>query len=196
MSIVIHKIVFMPMPPFWFGFGLRIAVLWSAEAMGLSEVLQNWRKYLLLSESFYLMLLVLLIMVTLLGLIISDVIGVGFSKQKKLRVLFDTGALMTMIDKQIAEELQVNYTGKIIKITVLDGHEIVAREAIIRKLIILDEELNFERILVFDFPNKLVEKLKAMNCDNIVIGVLSIEAAGFVLDPQKKELRKVGFFSI
>ncbi len=135
-------------------------------------------------------------MVMLLGLIISDVVGIGFSKQRKFRALFDTGALMTMIDKKIAEELKVDYTGRTIRVTVLDGHEIVAREAIIRKLIIMGEELNYERVLIFEFPHRLVEKLRAMNCDNIVIGVLSIEAAGFILDPQKKELRKVGFFAL
>lgn len=78
----------------------------------------------------------------------------------------------------------------------LDGNEVLANEAIVQKLRILDEELNYERVLVFNFPQKLKKRLKGMGVGNIIIGILTIEAAGFMLDPIKNELRKIGFFAL
>ena len=130
------------------------------------------------------------------GLIIKDVELIGEKSQIKLRALFDSGTMMTMVDISVAEKIGVKYTGKRVKVFALDGNEVLADEAIIQKIRILNEELNYERVLVFNFPQKLKKRLEGMGVGNIIIGILTIEAAGFILDPIKNELRKIGFFAL
>ncbi len=130
------------------------------------------------------------------GLIIENVTCVGFRERRSLRALFDSGASMTMIDSKLAEELGVKHTGRRLSITVLDGDQVEAEEAILRKMIIMDEELHYERVLVFDFHPKLKKKLETLDCDLIIVGVLTVEAAGFILDPSRRELRKVGIIAL
>ena len=130
------------------------------------------------------------------GLIVESVKCIGFKKEKTLCALFDSGASMTMIDSKLAEELGVEYTGRKLSITVLDGDQVEAHEAIVRKIEIKDEVLHYERVLIFDFHPNLKDKLRAFGCDLIIIGILTIEAAGFILDPVKRRLRKVGVIAL
>jgi len=46
------------------------------------------------------------------GLIIKDVELIGEKSQIKLKALFDSGTMMTMIDTSIAEEIGVNILEK------------------------------------------------------------------------------------
>ena len=130
------------------------------------------------------------------GLIIENVTCIGFKKEKSFRALFDSGASMTMIDSKLAEELGVEYTGRKLTVTVLDGDQVEAHEAVVKKLIVKDEVLHYERVLVFDFHPNLKDKLRAFGCDLIIVGTLTIEAAGFILDPVERRLRKVGVIAL
>jgi predicted aspartyl protease len=117
----------------------------------------------------------------------------GFKGCKELTTLVDTGASMTVIDSSLADEVGVEFTGKERALVTASGHKLVGRVAIVKELIIEGEALDYERVLVLSFSDELKKLLRDLGVDQtIILGVATLESAGFVPDPTTGRLRRVG----
>lgn len=107
--------------------------------------------------------------------------------------IVDTGSLMSVIDEDLADELGLKYTGRSMELTTLSGEEITSTEALISALEVEGERLVSERVAVCRLPNNVKEKLRAMGAhEQVIIGVITLEAAGFTVNPLKGRLEKSG----
>lgn len=111
--------------------------------------------------------------------------------------IVDTGSLMSVVDEELGEKLQLTYTGRFVKLTTLSGEEVTCREALSITLTLEDEKLISERVTIYRLPSNIKEKLRAMDVhDQVIIGVLTLEAAGFVINPKTGKLEKIGWLAI
>lgn len=107
--------------------------------------------------------------------------------------LVDTGSTYTLINRKLAQEIGVKFTGRRMKVIVADGHEIIGDLAIIDELIVEDELLPFAHVLVIDFPGELTKRLESLGLSKqIILGLLTIEALGLIPDTAIGRLKKVG----
>ena len=63
----------------------------------------------------------------------------------------DTGASLTLLDSDVAEEIDVRYIGRKARVIIADGHEVEAELAIVNKLVIESEELPYAYVAVMSF---------------------------------------------
>jgi predicted aspartyl protease len=66
-------------------------------------------------------------------------------------VLVDTGASVTLLDEDIANEIGVKYVGRRLKLIAADGHEVVGELAIVNELVIDGEKLPEAHVAVSRF---------------------------------------------
>lgn len=105
--------------------------------------------------------------------------------------LVDTGASLTLVDEEVANEVGVRYLGRVVRVVVADGHEVQARLAVVDKLIVEGEELLYAHVAVLRFTEKLRERLRSLGlADWCVIGVTTLELLQLVPDPTTGRLRK------
>jgi len=109
----------------------------------------------------------------------------------------DTGSLMSIIDRGAAETLGLTPTGRTIKLTTLSGEEVLCNEMLVKVFELEDEKLVSERVAVCELPDNVKGKLKAMGADpRVIIGVVTLEAAGFTVNPLTGKLEKVGWLAL
>ena len=122
-----------------------------------------------------------------------------FGEKKSLRgiAVVDTGSLMTILDRSIAESLNLKSTGRSLELTTLSGEKVFCSEMVTSKLIVEGETLVSERVAVCELPTNTKEKLKAMDVDPyLIIGVITLEAAGLKANPVTGKVEKVGWVSL
>jgi predicted aspartyl protease len=117
----------------------------------------------------------------------------GFKRGKELVALVDAGASMTVIDSSLADEVGVEFTGRERVLVIASGHRLVGKVAVVKELVVEDEVLDYERVLVLSFSDELKKLLRDLGVDQtIILGVSTLESAGFVPDPTTGRLRRVG----
>jgi len=121
----------------------------------------------------------------------------GASGQVSGEALVDTGALMTVVDEALSSSLGLRPTGRTIRLTTLSGHEVICKEALSELLELEGETLLAERVAVCALPEQVKEKLRELGVhEGILIGTITLEAAGFVVDPVTGRLRRVGWLAL
>jgi len=116
----------------------------------------------------------------------------GSKGSAELTALVDAGSSMTVVDRGLAEAIGVEYTDRERVIVTASGQEIVSKVAIVKELIVEDEPLKFERVLVMDFSENVKEGLKNLGVsDSMVLGMTTLESAGFMPDTTTGKLRRV-----
>lgn len=125
----------------------------------------------------------------------AEVVLKGFRGSDKCRALVDTGAIMTVVDRGLAEAVGVTYTGRKRSLTSATGHKLTGEIAIVRELTVEDEVLDYEKVLVVDFNGEVKKALGRLDVDDsIILGVTSVELASFVPDTTTGKLRKIEAF--
>ena len=111
--------------------------------------------------------------------------------------IVDTGSLLSIIDENIAEKLGLKPTKRIIKLTTLSGEDVTCSEMLTSAFEIEGEKLVSERVAVCKLPNNVREKLRAMGVyDGVIIGVVTLETAGFAVNPLTGKIEKVGWLAL
>ena len=111
--------------------------------------------------------------------------------------LVDTGSLMCVVDEEAADRLGLKPTGRKLKLTTLSGGEVMCGEMISEFLELEGEKLVSERVAVCSLPGSVKGKLEAMDVSpNVIIGVITLEAAGLTVNPLTGELEKLGWLSL
>ena len=109
----------------------------------------------------------------------------------------DAGSLMSVVDRSAAETLGLTPTGRTVKLTTLSGEEVLCNEVVVKVFELEDERLVSERVAVCELPDNVKGKLKAMGADpRLIIGVVTLEAAGFTVNPLTGKLEKVGWLAL
>jgi len=109
----------------------------------------------------------------------------------------DTGSLMSIVDEEIASTLGLKPTGRTLRLTTLSGEEVLCEEMLSMSFEIEDERLAYERVAVCKLSEKVKERLKAMRVSpHVIIGVMTLEAAGFVVNPLTGKIEKVGWLAL
>ena len=116
----------------------------------------------------------------------------GSKGSVELTALVDAGSSMTVVDRGLAEAIGVEYTDRERVIVTASGQEIVGKVAIVKELIVEYEPLKFGRVLVMDFSENVKEGLKNLGVsDSMVLGMTTLESAGFMPDTTTGKLRRV-----
>jgi len=119
----------------------------------------------------------------------------GLKNSEKCTALVDTGAIMTVIDKGLAEAVGVTYTGRRRSLTSATGHKLEGEIAMVRELTVEDEVLDYEKVLVVEFYGEVKRALVKLDVnDSIILGVTTLELANFVPDTSTGKLRRIETF--
>ncbi len=119
----------------------------------------------------------------------------GMRSSRECVALVDTGAAMTVIDKGLAEEVGVTYTGRKRSLVSATGHKLEGEVAIIRELVVEDEVLDYEKVMVVELSGEVSKVLRDMGVeDSVIIGLTTIELAGLMPDTATGRLKKVETF--
>ena len=130
-----------------------------------------------------------------LGVVRSRVVLRGSKGSKECVALVDTGAAMAVIDRESAEAIGVSYMGRKRSLTSATGHKLEGEIAIVRELVVEDEILDYEKILSVNISKEVKEILRKLGVDDsIILGLTTIELAGFMPDTSTSKLKKVETF--
>jgi predicted aspartyl protease len=111
--------------------------------------------------------------------------------------IVDTGSLLSIIDESVAEKLGLKSTGRVVKLTTLSGEEVECNEMLTRTFEVEGERIVSERVAVCKLPNNIREKLRTMGVyDGLIIGVVTLETAGFAVNPLTGKIEKVGWLAL
>jgi hypothetical protein len=102
---------------------------------------------------------------------------------------------MTVIDRSLAEEVGVTYTGRRRSLVSATGHKLEGQVAIVRELIVEDEVLDYEKVMVVELSGGLRKVLREMGVDDsVIVGLTTVELAGLMPDAATGRLKKVETF--
>jgi predicted aspartyl protease len=119
----------------------------------------------------------------------------GMRGSKDCIALVGTGAAMTVIDRSLAENVGVTYTGRRRSLVSATGHKLEGELAIVRELIVEDEVLDYEKVMVVELSGGLRKVLREMGVDDsVIIGLTTVELAGLMPDTATGRLKKAETF--
>lgn len=111
--------------------------------------------------------------------------------------LVDTGSSLSLVEQAAAEKLGLRPTGRSLKLVTLSGEELHCSEALTSFLELEGECLAQERVGICRFPETVIKKLRTMRLHpQVIIGLISLEAAGFAPNPRTGKLEKVGWIAL
>jgi predicted aspartyl protease len=129
------------------------------------------------------------------GIVRTRVSSKGMRGSKDCIALVDTGAAMTVIDRSLAEEVGVTYTGRRRSLVSATGHKLEGEVAIVRELVVEDEVLDYEKVMVVELSGGLRKVLREIGVDDsVIIGLTTVELAGLMPDTATGRLKKVETF--
>jgi predicted aspartyl protease len=129
------------------------------------------------------------------GHVVARVLLKGFKNSVELNALVDTGASITIIDKDLADFIGVEYTSRERTLVTASGEVLRGRVAVIREFIIEGEFLDYERVLVVNFNENVKKILRGIGVSDLVIlGLTTAESAGFIPDTSTGKLKKTEMF--
>jgi hypothetical protein len=109
--------------------------------------------------------------------------------------LVDTGAAMTVIDRSLAENVGVTYTGRRRSLVSATGHKLEGEVAIVRELVVEDEVLDHEKVMVVELSGDVRKVLRVIDVDDsVIVGLTTVGLAGLMPDTATGRLKKVETF--
>jgi predicted aspartyl protease len=119
----------------------------------------------------------------------------GMRGTKDCIALVGTGAAMTVIDRSLAENVGVTYTGRRRSLVSATGHKLEGEVAIVRELVVEDEVLDYEKVMVVELSGDVRKVLREIGVDDsVIIGLTTVELAGLMPDTVTGRLKKVETF--
>lgn len=105
--------------------------------------------------------------------------------------LVDTGATITVVDVKVAEEVGCKHTGRRRSLVTASGHKLEGELVIFKKFKVEGEVLDYERALAVKIPIEVKNALESGEVANwIIIGLITLESAGYIPDTTTGKLRK------
>jgi predicted aspartyl protease len=130
-----------------------------------------------------------------LGTVRARVVVTGSKGSREGTALVDTGAVMTVVDRDVADAVGVVYTGRRRALISATGHRLEGEVAVVRELIVEGEVLDYEKVLAVRLDEEVKKVLRSLDVDDsIIVGVTTIELAGFIPDTATGRLRKIEAF--
>jgi predicted aspartyl protease len=107
----------------------------------------------------------------------------------------DTGAAMTVVDREVADAVGVMHTGRRRMLISATGHRLEGEVAIVKELNVEGEALDYEKVLAVKLDEEAKKALRKLDVDDsIIIGITTIELAVFIPDITIGKLRKIETF--
>lgn len=129
------------------------------------------------------------------GTVRARVVVTGSKGSREGTALVDTGAVMTVVDRDVADAVGVVYTGRRRALISATGHRLEGEVAVVRELIVEGEVLDYEKVLAVRLNEEVKKVLRSLDVDDsIIVGVTTIELAGFIPDTATGRLRKIEAF--
>lgn len=129
------------------------------------------------------------------GTVRARVVVTGSKGSREGTALVDTGAVMTVVDRDVADAVGVVYTGRRRALISATGHRLEGEVAVVRELIVEGEVLDYEKVLAVRLNEEVKKALRSLDVDDsIIVGVTTIELAGFIPDTATGRLRKIEAF--
>jgi len=126
-----------------------------------------------------------------LGIVRAKVAVKGLKGFREGTALVDAGAAMTVVDGEVADAVGVTYTGRRRMLMSAAGHRLEGEVAIVRELNIEGEVLDYEKVLAVRLSEEVKKTLRKLDVDDsIIVGITTIELAGFIQDTTTGKLRK------
>jgi len=111
--------------------------------------------------------------------------------------LVDTGASVTIVDRDLADKIGVTYVKRILTLTTASGHKMEGELAVINKLIVEGEELPYAHLLVLKIPEEVKEMLRSKELSDWgVVGLTTLELLNLMPDTTTGKLRKTDSFML
>ena len=102
---------------------------------------------------------------------------------------------MTVVDGEVADAVGVMYTDRRRMLISATGHRLEGEVAIVRELNIEGEVLDYEKVLAVKLAEEVKKTLRGLDADDsIIVGITTIELAGFIPDTSTGRLRKIEKF--
>jgi len=112
-------------------------------------------------------------------------------------VLVDTGARVTLVDRDLAEHIGVEYTERKLSLIPVSGHRIEALEALVPEFVLEEEALKHEAVAIAELPIEVRRALRRNGLDeHVVVGLLTLERASMRPNPATGRLERVEIFVI
>ena len=93
---------------------------------------------------------------------------------------------MSVIDRSLAENVDVTYTGRRRSLVSATGHKLEGEVAIVRELIVEDEVLDYEKVIVVELSGDVRKVLRELGVDNsVIVGLTTVELAGLMPDSHR-----------
>jgi predicted aspartyl protease len=129
------------------------------------------------------------------GIVRTRVSLKGMRGSKDCIALVGTGAAMSVIDRSLAENVGVTYTGRRRSLVSATGHKLEGEVAIVRELVVEDEVLDYEKVMVVELCGDVRKVLRELGVDDsVIIGLTTVELAGLMPDTATGRLKKVETF--
>jgi predicted aspartyl protease len=130
-----------------------------------------------------------------LGIVRAKVVLRGSKGFREGTALVDTSAAMTVVDGEVADAVGVMYTGRRRMLMSAAGHRLEGEVAIVKELNIEGEVLDYEKVLAVKLTEEVKKALRKLDVDDsIIVGITTIELAGFIPDTSTGKLRKIETF--
>jgi predicted aspartyl protease len=130
-----------------------------------------------------------------LGVVRAKVAVKGLKGSREGTALVDTGAAMTVVDREVADAVGVMYTGRRRMLISATGHRLEGEVAIVKELNVEGEVLDYEKVLAVKLGEEVKKTLRKLDVDDsIIVGITTIELAGFIPDTTTGRLRKIETF--
>jgi len=102
---------------------------------------------------------------------------------------------MSVLDRGLAEELGVNYTGRALSFISISGHRLRASEAAVLEFEVDGAPLRYEAVAVAVLPDAVRAALRPSGLDEcLIVALLTLERANMVPDTTRGLLRRVEAF--
>ena len=129
------------------------------------------------------------------GIVKAKVVVKGSKSSVECTALVDTGAAMTVIGREAADAIGVVYTGRRRSLMSATGHKLEGEVVIIKELNIEGEVLDYEKALAVEFNDEVKNVLRNLGVnESIIVGVATVELAGFIPDTATGKLKRVETF--
>lgn len=121
----------------------------------------------------------------------------GSIRQSEGMAVVDTGASVTVVDKDVADMVGVTYVKRTLILTAASGHKMEGELAVINKLIVEGEELPYAHLLILKIPDEVKETLRLRQLNDwAIIGLTTLELLNLMPDTTTGELKKAESFML
>jgi len=121
----------------------------------------------------------------------------GLKEGSEDMVLVDTGASITVVDRDMADKVGVIYVNRTLTPTTASGHKIEGELAVINKLVLEKEELPYAHLLILHLPEEVKEMLRSKQLSDWgIIGLTTLELLNLIPDTTTGKLKKTEAFML